>query len=69
MIDYEFKEVEYVKFREVVSMIMMLRIGALLWTIDAKDAYLRVPIKKHCYKHMGFIWMGLFYVFTCLSFG
>ena len=69
LIEDEFKEVDYVKFKEVVGMIMMLGIGALLWTIDAKDAYLRVPIKEHCYKYMGVLWAGLYYVFTCLSFG
>ena len=37
--------------------------------IDAKDACLRVLLKRHCYKHMSFIWMGLYHVFTCLSFG
>ncbi len=69
LIDTEFKEVDYVKFREVVGMMMMLGVGALIWTIDAKDAYLRVTIKEQCYKHMGVLWMGLYYVFTCLSFG
>ncbi len=68
-IDPEFKEVCYVKFREVVSMVKSLGIGARLWTIDAQDAYLRVPIKRECFKYMGFQWMGLFYAFTCLSFG
>ena len=65
----EFKAVEYVKFRQVVKMMDDLGPGALIWTIDAKDAYLRVPIKDRCYKYMGFNWMGLYYVFTCLSFG
>ena len=69
LIDNEFKEVNHVKFREVVEMMLLLGVGALIWTIDAKDAYLRVPIKETCYKHMGFFWMGLYYVFTCLSFG
>ena len=68
-IDDEFKEVEYVKFREVVQMMVALGVGARIWTIDAKDAYLRVPIKERCYKYMGFWWMGLYYAFTCLSFG
>ncbi|MCP4478643.1 MAG: hypothetical protein GY818_11175 [Planctomycetaceae bacterium] len=68
-IDDEFKLVSYVKFRMVVFMIWLLGPGALLWTIDAKDAYLRVPIKQKCYKFMGCKWCGLYYVFTCLSFG
>ena len=68
-IDEEFKEVDYVKFLTIVSFISSLGVGALLWCIDAKDAYLRVPIKRKCYKYMGFSWMGLYFVFTCLSFG
>ena len=68
-IEEEYKEVEYVKFLTIVSFVASLGIGALLWCIDAKDAYLRVPLKRHCYKYMGFIWCGLYFVFTCLSFG
>ncbi len=65
----EFKEVDYVKFKQVVQMINNLGPGALLWTIDAKDAYLRIPIKQHCWKYMGIKWMNKFYAFTHLSFG
>ncbi len=68
-IDDEFKEVSYVKFKMVVFMIWLLGPRALIWTIDAKDAYLRVPIKRECFKLMGCKWCGLYYVFTCLSFG
>ncbi len=65
----EFKAVSYVKFREVVQMINNLGPKALLWTIDAKDAYLRLPIKQHCWKYMGLKWMGKYYAFTHLCFG
>ena len=68
-IDNEYKEVDYIRFLAIVAFVASLGVGALLWCIDAKDAYLRVPIKRHCYKYMGFIWCGLYYVFTCLSFG
>ena len=65
----EFKEVSYIQFKEVVALVHFLGPGAYLWTIDAKDAYLRVPIKEHCFKFMGFRWMKMYFVFTCLSFG
>ena len=65
----EWATVQYVQFREVVQMVHSLGKGALLWTVDAKDAYLRVPIKQRAMKHMGFKWDKLIYVFTCLSFG
>ena len=68
-IDDAYKFVEYVKFRTVVYMMWLLGPGAWIWTVDAKDAYMRVPIKRKCYKHMAFKWCNRFYVFTCLSFG
>ena len=68
-IDDAYKFVEYVKFKEVVRMMHRLGPRAWIWTIDAKDAYMRVPIKKESYKHMAFKWCNRFYVFTCLSFG
>ena len=45
-IDEEFKAVDYVRFLTIVSLAASIGPGALLWCIDAKDAYLRVPIKK-----------------------
>ena len=65
----EWSTVSYVSFREVVSMVNRLGPDALLWTVDAKDAYLRVPIKKRCMKLMCFIWGGKLFAFTSLSFG
>jgi len=68
-IDPMWTMVSYPRFRQIVAMIYMLGVGALLWTIDAEDAYIRVPINEESFKYMGFQWMGLYYCFTCLSFG
>ena len=65
----EWATVQYVQFREVVELVQALGVGAKLWTADAKDAYLRVPIKKSSMRYMGFEWDNRLYVFTCLSFG
>ena len=65
----EWSTVSYVSFKEVVKMVHSLGPDALLWTVDAKDAYLRVPIKKKCMKHMCFRWASKLFAFTCLSFG
>ena len=65
----EWATVQYVQFREVVELVHSLGVGALLWTVDAKDAYLRVPINKSSMQYMGFSWEGMVFVFTCLSFG
>lgn len=65
----EWATVQYVQFREVVQMVASLGPAALLWTVDAKDAYLRVPIKRRCLKFMGFRLFNRLFVFTSLSFG
>ena len=65
----EWSTVSYVSFREVVTMVHRLGPGATLWTVDAKDAYLRVPIKQRCMKLMCFMWGGKLFAFTSLSFG
>ena len=45
-IDEKEKEVKYVKFKEIVKWMKKLGNGAVIWTADAKDAYLRVPTHK-----------------------
>lgn len=65
----EWSTVQYVSFRQVVRMVQNLGPNALLWTVDAKDAYLRVPIKDECIKYMCFKWANKLFAFTSLSFG
>ena len=65
----EWATVQYVQFREVVEMVRSLGKGAWLWTVDAKDAYLRVPIKRDAMQFMGFKFFGRLFIFTSLSFG
>ena len=65
----EWSTVSYVSFMAVVRMVHSLGPGAYLWTVDAKDAYLRVPIKDQCMRFMCFIWSGMLFAFTSLSFG
>lgn len=68
-IDQEFKEVTYVKFKEVVALVHNLGKNAKIWTVDAKDAYLRVPIKDKNKRMMGFKWYNMYFCFSTLSFG
>ena len=65
----EWTTVQYVQFREVVRMVQHLGVGAKLWTVDAKDAYLRVPIKADCIKFLCFQWAQRLWAMTSLSFG
>ena len=63
------KHVQYTTFKEVVKLAYELGPGAYIWTVDAQDAYYRVPIKKKFWPFMGFKWLGFFFFFTSLQMG
>ena len=44
-------------------------VGGYLWTADAADAYLRVPVKKQQWPLLGIRWNGYYFIMTCLPFG
>ena len=63
------KDVEYIKFLDICEWIFALGVGAWIWTADAQDAYLRVPVNKQSWKYMGFKWFGMIFIICSLAFG
>ena len=49
----------------------MLNAGknAYMWTVDAEDAYYRIPIHPSEYKYMGLEWANLKWLFLSLQMG
>ena len=47
----------------------MLQKGDYMCTLDLKDAYFCVPLKKESRKYVRFLWEGTLYDFLCLCFG
>ena len=69
VVDGSWKAVQYTAFLEVVKLAHDLGPGAFLWTVDAEDAYYRVPIKRKYWPFMGFRWLGFSFFFTSLAMG
>ena len=69
ILEENWKHVSYTKFTEVVELASALGPGAYLWTVDAQDAYYRVPIKRKYWHLMGFKWLNQYYFFTSLQMG
>ena len=65
----EWATVSYIQFREIVALMEFAGVGAEIWAVDAADAFLRVPIKERCMRHMAFIIHGTLWFFTSLCFG
>ena len=63
------KHVKYVQFQEIVEMMLNAGRNAYMWTIDAQDAYYRIPIHRSEYKYMGLEWENNKYVFLSLQMG
>jgi hypothetical protein len=69
LIPEKYKKVQYVKFKDIVKMVYERGQGAYMWTIDAQDAYLRVPVQRNQWKFLGIEWFGYIFIMTCLPFG
>ena len=65
----QYKSVNYVSLREIVKLFYSLGTGAYIWSADAKDAYLIVPIAFKDRKYMGFKFGGFTLICTTLMFG
>ena len=63
------EKVEYIKFLEIVEWVYYLGQGSWIWTADAQDAYLRVPVNEDSWKCMGFMWFGMLFIICSLPFG
>ncbi|NRA57493.1 MAG: hypothetical protein HRU13_05175 [Phycisphaerales bacterium] len=68
-VDPKWATVQYIQFREIVGLVDFAGKGARIWAVDAKDAFLRVPIQEACMRFMAFIWLGTLWFFTSLCFG
>lgn len=64
-----YASVKYPYFIEIVRMIRNMGVGAHVWIVDAKDAYLRVPIDRRDWRYMAVHWHGLYFVICSLMFG
>ena len=65
----KYKTVNYVKFKEIVAIAYAVGKNGFLWTADAADAYLRVPIKRKDWRFTGIRWNKYYFILTCLPFG
>ncbi len=65
----EFRTVEYPYFRMIVRRVRALGLGAWLWVIDAKDAYVQVPVHPADRKFLTIRWFCFWFVLCCLPFG
>ncbi len=65
----DYKHVEYPRFKEIVRMLDRAGKGALIWVIDAKDAYCRVPINKKFWRHAIVKWLAQYWILTYLPMG
>jgi len=63
------KEVRYVSFREIVKLFFETGKDSFMWSVDAKDAYLVIPITKSDRRLMGFKFMNKIFIITTLMFG
>ena len=68
-IPQEQKDVSYMGFVQICQWVFALGVGAWIWTADAQDAYLRVPVNKQSWKYMGFKWFGMLFIICSLAFG
>ena len=65
----EMKKVTYVTIKEIVQLADAVGEGGYLWTADAQDAYVRVPVHPSEWELLGIKFNGKIFVMTCLPFG
>jgi len=63
------KRVTYISFIQLCSLIYNIGVEGYLWTIDAEDAYYRIPINKKYYHLLAIKWRNKYLIFKCLPFG
>ena len=69
VIEDEMKRVTYVTTKEIVRLADAVGQGGYLWTVDAQDAYVRVPVHPSEWALLGIKFNGRIFVMTCLPFG
>lgn len=65
----EFKAVKYITLQEIVKLFYSLGKGAYVWSADAKDAYLMIPIRDNDMNLMGFRFGDYVFINATLMFG
>ena len=61
--------VQYIKLKEVVTLVKKAGVGGWLFIVDMQDAYYRVPIHPSDYQYNGLKWLKKYWVFTSLQMG
>ena len=68
-IDEHKKRVKYLSFLQLCTLIYKIGNDGYLWTIDAEDAYYRIPINKKFHHLLAIKWRNKYLIFKCLPFG
>lgn len=69
VIQERMKTVTYLTTKEVVAIADAVGKGGVLWTVDAQDAYVRVPVHRSEWTLLGIKFHGKVFIMTCLPFG
>lgn len=65
----ESSQLQYIKFQEILDLILSVGQGCIIIKGDIKDAFRNIPVASRYHGLLGFCWKGLFYKETCLPFG
>jgi hypothetical protein len=65
----EVSTVCYSRLLHLIRVVSSQGRNAYLWSVDAKDAYLRVPVLTSQAPLLGFRWQNRYFYFQCLPFG
>ena len=59
----------YPKIDDFRKLVLECGNGSFMWKRDLHRFYLQIPMDPAEYRHVGFVWRGLFFFFTGLMFG
>ena len=63
------KKIKYLSFKELVRLVFSTGIGGWLFAVDAKEAYMQVPVARDDWRFLGVRWLNRLCIFICLCFG
>ena len=64
-----YKRVTYTSFLTLITLINHIGTNGFIWTVDAQDAYWRIPVRDIFHHLFGVQWLNRVVVYTCLPFG
>ena len=59
----------YPKIDDFKKIVLACGPGSFMWKRDLHRFFLQIPLDPTEYRHVGFVWRGLFFFFVCLMFG